>query len=219
MDFFFKPQAIAVVGATPDPFKGGCSILKNIMYGFRGAVYPVNPRYDRIEELICYPSVSAIPGEVDLAIVFVPAKAVPEAIEDCIRKGVKGVMIESGGFAEIGPGGKMIQEQVLAAARRAGVRLWGPNCMGLVDAVNKLAFSFLDPKMMQQGLVPGDVSLIVQSGMLSAGYLLDIMSHGIMGISKVCSVGNKMDVNESDLLEWLLGDPETKVIGLTWSRL
>jgi len=214
MNFFFNPSAIAVVGATPDPFKGGYSILKNIINGFNGEVYPVNPRYDQIEGLPCYPSVNAIPGPVDLAIVFVPAKGVPEAINDCIRKGVSGVMIESAGFAEIGPEGKRMQEQVLAAAKGAGVRLWGPNCMGLVDAVNRRVFSFLDPRVMQLGLTPGNVSLVVQSGMLSAGYLVDIMSHGIMGISKVCSIGNKMDVDESDLLQWLLGDPDTKVIGL-----
>ena len=86
--------------------------------------------------------------------------------------------------------------------------------MGLVDAVNSHAFSFLDPKALQLGLVPGNVSLVVQSGMLSAGFLVDIMTHGIMGISKVCSVGNKMDVDECDLLPWLMDDPDTTVIGL-----
>jgi len=214
MDFFFKPNAIAVVGATPDPMKGGWCILKNLLSGFRGAIYPVNPRYDRIEGLPCFPSVGAIPGSVDLAIIFIPMSAVPAAIDDCIRKGVPGVMIESAGFAETGPEGRDIQERLLAAARQSGVRLWGPNCMGLVDAVHRHAFSFLDPKAMGLGLMPGNVSLVVQSGMLSAGFLVDIMTHGVMGISKVCSVGNKMDVNESDLLSWLIEDPDTEVIGL-----
>jgi acyl-CoA synthetase (NDP forming) len=214
MDFFFNPKAIAVVGATPNPFKGGCSILKNLIAGYHGKIYPINPRYDQIEGLPCYPTVSAVPDPVDLAIVFVPAKAVPEAIEDCIRKGISGVIIESGGFAETGPEGRHQQQRVLEMARKAGLRLWGPNCMGLVDAVHGYAFSFLDPKALQAGLVPGNVSLVVQSGMLSAGFLVDIMTHGIMGISKVCSVGNKMDVDECDLVPWLMDDPDTTVIGL-----
>ena len=214
MDFFFNPKAIAVVGATPNPFKGGCSILKNLIAGYHGKVYPINPRYDQIEGLPCYPTVSAVSDPVDLAIVFVPAKAVPEAIEDCIRKGISGVIIESGGFAETGPEGRQQQQRVLDMARKAGIRLWGPNCMGLVDAVHGYAFSFLDPKALQLGLVPGNVSLVVQSGMLSAGFLVDIMTHGVMGISKVCSVGNKMDVDECDLIPWLMDDPDTTVIGL-----
>ena len=214
MDFFFKPEAIAVIGATPDPFKGGHSILKNLITGFQGAIYPVNPRYDQIEGLPCYPSVSAVPGKVDLAIVFIPAKAVPAAIDDCSRKGVPGVMIESAGFAEIGSEGKRLQEQVLAAARQAGMRLWGPNCMGLVDVPRQHVFSFFDPRALQTGLTPGNVSLVVQSGMLAAGFLEDLMTHGVMGIGKACSVGNKMDVNECDLLPWLIEDPDTSVIGL-----
>jgi acyl-CoA synthetase (NDP forming) len=214
MDFFFNPKAIAVVGATPNPFKGGCSILKNLITGYRGRICPVNPRYDEIEGIPCFPAVSAIPDPVDLAVVFVPAKAVPEAIEDCIRKGVPGVMIESGGFAETGPEGRVLQQAIVDMAKKAGIRLWGPNCMGLVDAVRGHAFSFLDPRALQSGFVPGNVSLVVQSGMLSAGFLVDIMTNGIMGISKVCSVGNKIDVNECDLLPWLMADPDTAVIGL-----
>jgi acetyltransferase len=214
MDFFFNPKAIAVVGATPNPFKGGCSIVKNLIAGYQGRIYPINPRYNQIEGLPAFPSVSAVDGQVDLAIVFVPAHVTPEAIEDCIRKGVSGVMIESGGFAETGSEGVRLQQRVLDMARGTGIRLWGPNCMGLVDAVHSRVFSFMDPKALQSGLVPGDVSLVVQSGMLSAGFLVDIMTHGIMGISKVCSVGNKMDVDECDLVPWLLRDPDTAVIGL-----
>jgi acetyltransferase len=214
MDFFFNPKAIAVVGATPNPFKGGCSIVKNLITGYQGKIYPVNPRYDMIEGLPAFPSVSAVEDPVDLAIVFVPAHATPQAIEDCIRKGVRGVMIESGGFAETGSDGRQLQLRVLDTARAAGIRLWGPNCMGLVDAVHSRVFSFMDPRALQAGLVPGNVSMVVQSGMLSAGFLVDIMTHGIMGVSKVCSVGNKMDVDECDLVPWLLDDPDTAVIGL-----
>jgi acyl-CoA synthetase (NDP forming) len=145
------------------------------------------------------PVVSAVDDPVDLAIVFVPAHATLQAIEDCICKGISGVMIESGGFAETGTEGRQLQQSVLDMTRETGIRLWGPNCMGLVDAVHGRVFSFLDPRALKAGLVPGNVSLVVQSGMMSAGFLVDIMTHGIMRISKVCSVGNKMDVDEIDI--------------------
>lgn len=213
MEFFFNPEGIAVVGATPNPLKGGYAILKNLLTGYKGNIYPVNPRYHEIEGLPCYPSVSAVKGHVDLAIVFVPAKLVPAAIEDCVAKGVPGVMIESGGFAETGQDGISLQQSLKDIASRTGIRLWGPNCMGLVDAVRGYAFSFMNPLALQHGLLPGKISLVVQSGLLSAGFLIDIMTHHVTGISKVCSIGNKIDVNECDLLSYLLHDRNTEVIG------
>jgi acetyltransferase len=215
MDFFFNPQGVAVVGATPNPLKGGNAILKNILLGYRGRIYPVNPKYAEIEGLTCYPSVGAIPDPVDLAIVFVPAPLVPAAVEDCVTKGVRGVMIESGGFAEAGPEGERLQKTLNDIAVRTGIRLWGPNCMGLVDCVHRHIFSFMDPRAQEQEeFIPGTVSLVVQSGMLSAIFLIDIMSNATMGVSKVCSLGNKIDVNECDILEYFLDDPDTEVIGL-----
>jgi acyl-CoA synthetase (NDP forming) len=214
MEFFFKPDGIAVVGATPNPLKGGYAILKNIMTGYKGNIYPVNPRYQEIEGLRCYPTVGAIPGNADLAIVFIPANQVPAAVEDCAARGIRGVMIESGGFAETGQEGKSLQKSLKNIADLTGIRLWGPNCMGLVDAAHGYVFSFMDPASLQRGLLPGTVSLVVQSGLLSAGFLVDIMSHGVMGISKVCSIGNKIDVSECDLVAYLLQDPATAVIGL-----
>jgi acetate---CoA ligase (ADP-forming) len=214
MNFFFNPDGVAIVGATPNPRKGGYAIFKNLVAGYKGNIYPVNPIYKEIEGISCYPSVSAVPGHVDLAIVFVPANLVPAAIEDCAAKGVRGVMIESGGFAETGHDGTLLQQSLRDIAKRTGIRLWGPNCMGLVDAVRGYIFSFMDPRSLQQGLlVPGNVSLVVQSGLLSAGFLVDVMSHRVMGISKVCSIGNKIDVNECDLLSYLIQDANTEVIG------
>jgi acetyltransferase len=214
MNFFFNPGGIAVVGATPNTLKGGYAIFKNLLLGYKGSIYPVNPGYNEIEGIACYPSVGTVPGHVDLAIVFVPAKFVPEVIEDCAAKGVRGVMIESGGFAEAGPDGSLLQQSLKDICKRTGIRLWGPNCMGLVDAVEGFVFSFMDPRSLQQGLlIPGNVSLVVQSGLLSAGFLVDVMSHRVMGISKVCSIGNKIDVNECDLLSYLIQDTNTEVIG------
>lgn len=215
MEFFFNPQGIAVVGATPNPLKGGHAILRNILLGYRGGIYPVNPKYREIEGLPCYPRVSAIPGPVDLAVVFVPASLVPASVEDCARKGVRGVIIESGGFAEAGPEGERLQRALTEVAAHTGIRLWGPNCMGLVDCVNRHIFSFMDPRAQEQDeFIPGTVSLIVQSGMLSAIFLIDLMSNATMGVSKVCSLGNKVDVNECDILEYFLDDRDTEVIGL-----
>ncbi|HYA14696.1 MAG TPA: acetate--CoA ligase family protein [Syntrophales bacterium] len=215
MDFFFNPEGIAVVGATSNPLKGGYAILKNLLTGYKENIYPVNPNYIEILGLPCYPSVSSINNHVDLAIVFVPAKLVPAAIEDCVAKGVRGVMIESGGFAETGKDGVSLQQSLKDIANRTGIRLWGPNCMGLVDAVRGYAFSFMDPHTLQHGLlIPGGISLIVQSGLLSAGFLVDVMSNRTSGFSKVCSVGNKIDVNECDLLPHLLQDESTQVVGL-----
>jgi acetyltransferase len=214
MNFFFNPGGIAAVGATPNTLKGGYAIFKNLLLGYKGSIYPVNPGYNEIEGIACYPSVGTVPGHVDLAIVFVPAKFVPEVIEDCAAKGVRGVMIESGGFAEAGPDGSLLQQSLKDICKRTGIRLWGPNCMGLVDAVEGFVFSFMDPRSLQQELlIPGNVSLVVQSGLLSAGYLVDVMSHRVMGISKVCSIGNKIDVNECDLLSYLIQDTNTEVIG------
>jgi len=213
MDFFFNPRGIALIGATPNPLKGGHAILQNLIKGFKGAIHPVNPRYEEILGIPCHKSIADVPDPVDLAIIFIPGKMVPQIIEACAQRGIKGVIIESSGFAESGKEGQKMQQDLTDFARKAGIRLWGPNCMGLVDAVNKNVFSFVTPELWEQ-LLPGDVSLIVQSGMLSGAFLIDCMSHGTMGISKVCSIGNKMDVDECEILEYLLTDPHTKVIGL-----
>ena len=214
MDFFFQPQGIALIGATPNPLKGGNAILRNLLKGFKGAIYPVNPRYETIEGVRCWPSVDGLPDPLDLAIVFVPAPHVPEIIRQCAARGIRGVMIESSGFAEAGPRGAARQAELAAIARETGIRLWGPNCMGLVDAHAGHVFSFVSPAIWDEGLIPGKVSLVVQSGLLSGGFLIDLATHGTAGVSKVCSVGNKVDVNECDLLAYLLADPATEAVGL-----
>ena len=214
MDFFFEPNGVAVVGATPERYTGGHYLLTNLTLGYKGPVYPVNPKYDQILGLKCYPSVSDINGPLDLALVFVPAHAVPQVLEDCVARGVRGAILESSGFAEVGPEGKILQDQCLAIARKGGMRLWGPNCMGLIDISKRYVFSFIIPEAWQGSINPGGVSLIVQSGLLSAGFITTLMSNKTLGLAKVCSIGNKSDVEETELLEYLLKDPATKVIGL-----
>jgi acetyltransferase len=214
MKTFFSPASIAVIGASSREGSLGGQIVRNLIYGYTGRIYPVNPNASNIQSLPCYPTVDAIPGPVDLAIIIVPAPAVPEALASCGLKGIKRVIIESAGFAETGETGRLLQERCLAVARAAGIRIWGPNCMGLVDIPKKFFFTFMHPNIYKDGLIDGRISMVVQSGMLSAGFLADLMSERAIGVAKACSIGNKMDIDECDVLEYLLADDETDAIAL-----
>lgn len=211
MNTFFDPSSIAVIGASKH--KLGGQVMNNLLYGYKGSIYPVNPNYDKIYGIHCFPSLEAIPHPVDLAIVVVPASLVPSVMEACARKGVKRVIIQSAGFAEVGEEGITLQEHCKAIANEAGIRLWGPNCMGLVDVRKRHFFTFMTQGIYEDGLIPGRISLIVQSGMLSAIFLAELTRRGI-GVSKACSIGNRADVDECDLLAYFLDDPETDVIAL-----
>ena len=207
-------MGVAVIGATPEPYSGGRYLITNLTLGYRGPIYPVNPKYHEVLGLKCYPSIREIDGPVDLALIFVPAQAVPQVLEDCLAKGVRGAILQSSGFAEVGPEGRALQDRCLEIARRGGLRIWGPNCMGLIDTSKRYVFSFIIPEAWQETMNPGGVSLIVQSGLLSAGFITTLMGNKTLGLAKVCSIGNKSDVEETELLEFLLKDPATKAIGL-----
>jgi acetyltransferase len=214
MDFFFEPKGVAVIGATPQTDSGGHHLVANLTLGYKGPIYPVNPRYNQILGLKCYPNVRDIQGPLDLALIFVPAQAVPQVLEDCIAKGVRGAILESSGFAEVGPEGKALQDRCLAIARKGGLRIWGPNCMGLIDISKRYVFSFIFPEAWDGVTHPGGISLIVQSGLLAGGFITTLMGNKTLGLAKIFSIGNKSDVEETELLEYLLKDPATKVIGL-----
>jgi acetyltransferase len=214
MDFFFEPNGVAVVGATPEPYSGGRFLIANLTLGYPGPIYPVNPKYDEILGLTCYSKILDINGPLDLALIFVPAEVVPQVLEDCVAKGVRGAILESSGFAEVGPEGKALQDQCLAIAQKGGMRLWGPNCMGLIDTSKRYVFSFITPEAWQGVINPGGVSLIVQSGLLSAGFVTTLMGKKTLGLAKVCSIGNRSDVEETEVLEYLLRDSATQVIAL-----
>jgi len=157
--------------------------------------------------LKCYSRVSDIEGPLDLVLIFVPAKTVPQVLEDSVTKNVRGAIVQSGGFAEVGPEGRALQEKCLEIARKGRLRLWGPNCMGLIDINRRHVFSFIIPEAWEGSLNQGHVSLIVQSGLLSAGFITTLMANKTLGLAKVCSIGNKSDVEETELLEYLLNDP------------
>ncbi|MFW6148055.1 MAG: acetate--CoA ligase family protein [Thermodesulfobacteriota bacterium] len=214
LDCFFAPKGIAVIGATPNEQKGGYSLLKNVTLGYEGSVYPVNPKYREILGIRSYPSVREVEGTADLALIFVPAEQTPEVLKQCVSKGFKGAILENSGFAEVGSRGKRLQQECRDIAETGGLRLWGPNCMGLIDAKKGYVFSFVAPALYNGLIREGGISLIVQSGLLSAGFLFTIMSRQNLGVAKVCSIGNKSDITEIDLMEFLMGDPDTLVITL-----
>ena len=209
MELFFKPKSVAVIGASKDPKKDGNIIVNNIINSdFRGAIYPVNPSADEVLGKKAYPSLKDIPGEVDLAVIIIPARFCVQAMEDCAGKGVKAVIIESMGFTETGAPGKKIQDQIGAIARKAGIRVMGPNCTGVVS--RDIATTFFPIKDVPRG----NVVMIGQSGLLAAGMASDIVVNQSLNINKICSIGNKCDVNENDLLEYFGNDGQTEVIAM-----
>lgn len=212
-EYFFQPRGVAIIGATDSQLKGGFHLVRNAKAGYQGAIYPVNPKYKEILGIPCYPDIASIPENFDMAVYFIPAKFLPDTIRACAARGARGIIIQSAGFSEVGPEGKKLQEESVALARELGIRLWGPNCMGYLDGHSRNVFSFMYSDKWTSLMKPGNVSLIVQSGMLSAGFLLMMMDRGGIGFSKVCSIGNKCDLNETELLEYLINDPNTGVIG------
>jgi acetyltransferase len=214
MKKFFEPETVALIGASSKESHPGYQLFLNMRTCFGDRFYPVNPKLAELDGTPCYPSILDVPAEIDVAVVFIPAKAVPKALEQCADRGIDRVVIQSAGFAEAGPEGQALNERCLEIARSAGMRLWGPNCMGLINVQQTKVLSFLLNFLWKDRFKKGRVSLVVQSGMLSAGFLASILSRTPFGLSKIASIGNKMDVDESDILEYLADDPETGVIAL-----
>ena len=211
MDRFFKPRSVAVIGASGTPGKLGYVIVKNIADSdFEGEVYPVNPKSDEILGYKVYRSVTEIPGEVDLVVTALPTpKITLGAIEQCAEKGVKAVIIESAGFGEMGGEGKVIQDQIVDIAKKNNIRVMGPNCSGIVSR-NVVTSIYPIIKKVPRG----NVVLIGQSGILAAGMAADLVGNESLSINKVCSIGNKCDVNENDLLEYFGNEDDVDVISM-----
>jgi acetyltransferase len=205
----FEPRSIAVVGASRRPEAVGHAVLKNLITaGFTGPVYPVNPKATEIEGLACYPSLSLIPHSIDLAILIVPSHETLDAIKACGEKKVKSVIIISAGFREVGPEGQALERQVKETARALGISFLGPNCLGLIntDPLYRMNASF--GRTMPKS---GNIAFISQSGALCTA-ILDYAKGQNLGFSKFVSLGNKSDLNEVHLLQYLKDDPETDVI-------
>lgn len=204
---FFNPQSIAIVGASRNPAKAGYGILKNVIWSFSNSnrIYPVNPSADTILGLKCYRSVQEIPDNIDLAILFTAPKYIPEILEQCYHKEVKGIIIESAGFAEVG--NEEIQDTIKRKGREYKIRIWGGNCMGTVT--DNLVTTF-EP-FSEATRMRGNISIVGQSGYFGGAILLQLFSERKIGIRKACSIGNRIDVDENDLLLDFLADKETKV--------
>ena len=212
LDVFFAPHGVAVVGATPNELKGGYSIIANMLESFAGPVYPVNPGRDEVLGVKCHRSVRELAGKVDLAIVFVPAASVPGVLEDCAAAGVKAAVLESGGFAEVGEEGRRIDAACREIAARTGLRLWGPNCTGLVNTDPFIFTPFMRVPDAHERLKPGTLGIIAQSGMLAAGFMLQYVISGYFTVSKACAIGNKIDVDEVEVLRYMSADPKTRAV-------
>ena len=210
LDPFFKPRGIAVIGASARPGSVGYVIVEQLKKRFKGAIYPVNPRYTEILGLKCYPTVEEVPDPVDLAVIAVRAEIVPQVMESVGKRGIRAAIIVSGGFAEIGPEGEERQRKVVEIAQRYGIRVIGPNCIGVLDNSSGVDTFFLPEDRLRRP-VKGCISIVSQSGALLAMWI-DWMAMKRMGLAKAVSYGNKVDVDDVDLIEYLAEDPDTKVI-------
>ncbi len=206
---FLEPRSIAVIGASRREGSIGNTLFRNLLlHGFNGIAYPVNPNAEMVASVKAYPSVLDIMGEVDLAVIIVPAEGVHQVLEQCGRKGVHGVVVISAGFEESGPEGKEMERKLLETARAYGMRLVGPNCMGLINTAKNVSmnatFSLVFPPA-------GSVAFGTQSGALGLA-ILEYAQSLNLGLSTFVSLGNRTDVSTNDLLQYWQEDPATRVI-------
>jgi acetyl coenzyme A synthetase (ADP forming)-like protein len=209
IESIMSPKSIAVVGATNRPGSVGLAVFRNILdAGFEGVLYPVNLKAKSIQSVKAYPALMDIPDEVDLAVIIVPAESVCSVMEEAGKKGVKGAIVISAGFREIGGRGVELENWVKGVVRKYDIRLVGPNCLGVINNNQKIrmnaSFATKMPKT-------GNIAFISQSGALCTA-VLDYAEGRNIGFSKFVSFGNKADVNETDLLRYLKDDPDTDVI-------
>lgn len=206
---FFEPKSVAVIGASRQRGTIGAELFNNILRdGYTGTVYPVNPRARSVGGVKAYPSVLDIPDDVDLAIIAVPAEHVLEVADECAKKNVRGMVVISAGFRETGPEGESREEALLAKSRSYGIRLVGPNCMGVLNARPEVSLNGTFSPVFPPS---GNVALETQSGALGLA-LLDYSRQLNIGLSTFVSVGNKADVSGNDLIQYWEQDPATDVI-------
>ena len=209
LKYIFEPKSVAVIGASTNIGKVGNAIFSNILQSnFQGAVYPVNPKYNNIMSVRAYKDVMSIPDAVDMAVICVSSKAVVNVIRQCAEKGVKGIVLITAGFKEIGEAGKKMEDEIIDLANKYNIALIGPNVLGIINTQKGISlnanFALKMPKT-------GSVALISQSGAIGI-VALDYAHQHDLGISKFVSIGNKAVIDESDVLEYLIDDDETQII-------
>ncbi len=223
MHTFFDPKAVAVIGASRRTMKAGHVIFKNFVINkqrnlLKANLYPVNPNEKTIQGFPCYPSVTDIDEEVDLVVIVVPAKIVPQVMREAATKGVKAAVIISAGFSEVG--NHKLEDEVTAIAKKTGIRILGPNCLGVYDSKTGVDMLFLpetktlitgDEVVATPRPMAGPIAVVTQSGAFGAA-ALDYLAGKEMGVSKFISFGNKADVTSSEMLSYLLHDDRTRVI-------
>lgn len=215
VNYYFEPETVAVVGASANPDKPGYTLLKNLIDSFDGPVYPVNPKQDEILGIECYSSVSEIPEAIDLVSILVPAPRIPDIVQECVEKDVKAIFVGSEGFADVSEEGAERQNEVVEIAEEAGARVWGPNCGGYLSSNPDLSNNFImDTERHISDHLQGNVTFIAQSGMIAGGIYVEIITEDILDISKTLTIGNRADVAEPDLMQYLLDDDPTEVIGI-----
>lgn len=209
MDKFFNPKSVAVIGASRNPQKVGHVILRNLIdAGYKGKIYPINPNADFITNLKCYPSVLDVKDQIDLAVISVPVETSLQSVKECGEKGIKHIIMVTAGFSEVG---NVKEEQHLSLLlKKYNIKLIGPNVLGILDSHSKLDTLFL-PRLRLTRPKEGNISFICQSGAVGSA-TLDLVSREGYGFAKFISYGNALDINESDLLEYLGDDKKTKVI-------
>lgn len=209
LEAILQPRAVAVVGASRVPGTIGAALLENLRRtGFAGPIYPVNPHAETIAGLPSHPTVQAIGQPVDLAVVAVPAAAVADVVRDCARAGVRGVVVVSAGFAEVSEAGRAAERELVELVRSSGMRLVGPNCMGVLNTDPAVA---LNATFAPTWPAPGGVGMLSQGGALGLA-ILDHLRRLNLGVSTFVSVGDKADVSGNDLLAYWADDPRTRVV-------
>lgn len=204
----FSPDGVAVIGASQNPTKLGYGVARNlVLSNYQGNLYFVNPHAGQLFDRPIYPNLQSIPDPIDLAVILIPAPAIPAVLEDCGRKGIPFVIIGSGGFREIGPEGEALEQQCLLIARHYGLRVLGPNCIGFLDTHLPIDTTFLP----LPGPIPGDIAFLSHSGAICEAVIDWARGQGF-GLSRLVSLGNQMDLTETDLLQPVAEDENTRVI-------
>jgi len=208
---FFEPRGIAIVGSFREGSFGGYVVVKSLLKaGYSGRIYPINPAYTNTHGLKVYPSIAAVQEKIDLAIIMINAQGVPPIIRDCGDKGIRAVILVSDGFAERNKEGARLQNEIVTLGRQLGIRIVGPNTAGIVNTSNGLNPCPYDAGYYR--LRQGSIAICSQTGMTNPQAFP--FPHLHLGISKICDFGNKCDVNECDVLEYLERDPKTNVISM-----
>ncbi|MBI5398843.1 CoA-binding protein [Candidatus Woesearchaeota archaeon] len=211
LEKFFSPKTVAIVGVSQNPKKLGHVIFRNFFDGaFSGKYFIVNPKEKNILGQTCYPNIHSIPEKIDLALIATPAQTILDVIDDCAKKGVKHAIIISAGFEEVG--NFLLRDRLKAKLDKHGIKVIGPNCLGIYDSSSLLDTLFLPPRRLERPK-SGGIAFLCQSGSAGAA-LVDLSSENGLGFSKFISYGNAINVDEADLIDYLGSDPKTKVICL-----